>query len=134
MVKNFFKRGGADTASRPPPVVVKGLDRTNESYELRSNNSNNKECVLCVGSIGAGKSTVIRCVTGAQPEASDDPKHFQVVRGNTEGGPVWVDTSGLDWEDKHFEDEEELQEALLQFMDNQVQFWKSVLSKSVHSY
>ena len=73
-----------------------------------------RSCIICVGSTGAGKSSTVTKVTGVLTRSGSGTdrvtRHCHIIRTPEPGGDVWVDTMG--WDDAEVEDEETFKDIL----------------------
>ena len=92
---------------------VSELEDEEEEVKVKKSRKPKKSCVICVGSTGTGKSTLIKIMTGADVETSaraDSVTKTSTVyskrrgflsRDNKKPLQYWIDTQG--WEDSDIE-------------------------------
>ena len=89
-------------------VIVKGLDKKKKpaaaELEMRRTKSDGKGCVICVGSKGSGKSSIIK-LFASKPhlravEEETEAAKFQAYDPDDEDDQVsWINTR-IDWQEK----------------------------------
>ena len=92
---------------------VSELEDEEEEVKVKKSRKPKKSCVICVGSTGTGKSTLVKIMTGADVETSaraDSVTKTSTVyskrrgflsRDNKKPLQYWIDTQG--WEDSDIE-------------------------------
>ncbi len=113
-VENMFGSKKKSTKVRREPVIVKGMGKKvveDEEEAIPMRKKRKKQCMLVLGSRGAGKSTAIRLCFGQNCRPAKEGNNFKSFWADESEDLLCAEVSGDVWEEK--EDGMALQEELL---------------------
>lgn len=123
---NMFSK--TKSANKKTPQIVKGMNKKKgasvTNVEL-SNLSQDKNCVICIGSSGSGKSTLISSTLDVDNvKQSNQSGLFEQYHNPSNSDEVWIETH-IKWEENKL-DTEQVCDDILDYLEKQVRVWRLV--------